>query len=85
MRRFAYSAIVAISALTVGASVAHAADTSCTGTLSGSITGNIVVPSGASCTVPDATLTGDVQVLQNATDTATALQYVYEAIGLDGR
>jgi|HubBroStandDraft_6_1064221.scaffolds.fasta_scaffold454774_2 hypothetical protein len=62
MRRFAHAAIAAICALIVSASAAHAANTSCTGTLSGSITGNILVPSGASCTVSDATVTGDVQV-----------------------
>jgi feruloyl esterase len=74
MRRFAHAAIVAIPALIGGASAAHAASTSCTGTLSGSITGNIVVPSGATCTVSDATVTGDVQVLQNASLTVDARQ-----------
>ena len=38
MRRFTPAVIVAISALIGGGSAAHAANTSCTGTLSGSIT-----------------------------------------------
>jgi feruloyl esterase len=74
MRRFAHAVIVAIPALVGGVSAVHAANTSCTSTLSGNITGNIVVPSGASCTLSDATVTGDVQVLQNATLTVDATQ-----------
>jgi feruloyl esterase len=65
---------VAIPALTAGVSAAHAADTSCTSTLSGSITGNVIVPVGASCTLSDATVTGNVQVLQNASLTVDATQ-----------
>jgi feruloyl esterase len=42
--------------------------------LSGTITGNIVVPNGASCTLSDANVTGDVQVLQNASLTVDATQ-----------
>src|SRR6516164_5278752 len=74
MRRFTHVLIVAISALAAGVSAAHAADTSCTSTLSGSITGNIVVPIGASCTLSDATIIGNVQVLQNASLTIDATQ-----------
>jgi feruloyl esterase len=74
MRGFAHALIVAIPAFVGGASAVHAANTSCTGTLSGSVTGNIVVPVGASCTLSDATVTGDVQVLQNASLTVDATQ-----------
>jgi feruloyl esterase len=42
--------------------------------LSGTITGNIVVPNGASCTLSNANVTGDVQVLQNASLTVDATQ-----------
>jgi feruloyl esterase len=67
MRRFAHVLTVAIAALVGATSAVHAANTNCTGTLSGSITpGDIVVPSGASCTLSNATVTGDVQVRQNA-------------------
>jgi hypothetical protein len=74
MKGFARALIVAIPPLVGGVTAVHAADTSCTGTLSGSITGNIVVPSGASCTLSDATVTGDVQVLQNASLSVDATQ-----------
>ena len=74
MGGFAHTLIVAIPALVGCASAAQAANTSCTGTLSGSITGNIVVPNGASCTLSNATVTGDVHVLQNASLTIDATQ-----------
>src|SRR5216683_4162129 len=74
MRRFVHALIVAIPVLLAGAVSVYAATTSCTGALSGSITGNIVVPNGASCTLSDATVTGDVQVLQNATLAVDATQ-----------
>jgi hypothetical protein len=74
MRRFAHTRLVAVSALVGGAPAAYAADTSCSGTLSGSFTGNIVVPNGASCTLSDAAVTGNVQVLQNASLTIDATQ-----------
>jgi feruloyl esterase len=74
MRRFAHTLILTIPALVGGASAVHAAATTCTSTLSGSITGNIVVPVGASCTLSDATVTGNVQVLQNASLTVDATQ-----------
>ena len=72
MRGFAHALIVAIPALVGGAATAHAANTSCTGTLSGSITGDVVVPNGASCTLSNATVTGDVQVRPNASLTIDA-------------
>jgi feruloyl esterase len=42
--------------------------------LTGTIDGNVVVPDGASCTLSDATVAGDVQVLQNASLTVDAIQ-----------
>jgi hypothetical protein len=74
MRGFAHALIVAIPALVGGAATGHAANTSCTGTLSGSITGDVVVPNGASCTLSNATVTGDVQVRQNASLTIDATE-----------
>jgi hypothetical protein len=74
MRTCVIGLVTALSALVGGASAAHAANTSCTGTLNGSITGNIVVPNGASCTLSDATVTGNVQVQQNASLTIDATQ-----------
>ena len=65
---------MAIAGFIGDASAVHAANKSCTGALSGSITGNLVVPSDASCTLSDATVTGDVQVLQNATLSVDATQ-----------
>jgi hypothetical protein len=40
--------------------------------MSGSITGSIVVPNGASCTLTDASVRGNVQVRQNASLTVDA-------------
>ncbi|MBV9375506.1 MAG: hypothetical protein JO320_10685, partial [Alphaproteobacteria bacterium] len=40
--------------------------------MSGSITGNIIVPNGASCTLTNASVRGNVQVLQNASLTIDA-------------
>src|SRR6516225_3334571 len=74
MRPFTHALIVAIPALAAGVSAAHAADTSCTSTLTGAIDGNVVVPDGASCTLSDATVAGNVQVLQNASLTVDATQ-----------
>ena len=74
MKKFALALILAAPALVAGAATVHAANTNCTGTLTGSITGNIVVPSGASCTLSNITVTGNVQVLQNASLTVDATQ-----------
>jgi hypothetical protein len=45
---------------------ARAEDTSCTGPLSGAINGNVVVPEGATCSLHDATVTGNVLVGKGA-------------------
>jgi hypothetical protein len=74
MRGFVYALIVAVPALLGGASGVRAADTTCTSTLTGTIDGNVVVPDGASCTLFDATVAGDVHVLQNAGLTVDATQ-----------
>ena len=61
-----------IRVLTVAAAVfgtiplALAASTPCTTTLTGAIAGDVVVPSGASCTLDDVTVTGDVIVQAGA-------------------
>src|SRR5262245_35043710 len=41
--------------------------TQCTGTLSGPVSGDVVVPPGASCTIEDAQISGNVNVQQDAT------------------
>ena len=73
MRRLVHAAVVAIPAFLAGVSSAYAANTNCTGTLSG-VTGKVVVPVGASCTLSNAIVTGDVQVLQNASLTVDATE-----------
>ena len=45
---------------------ARADDTSCTEPLSGAINGNVVVPEGATCSLHDATVTGNVLVGKGA-------------------
>jgi hypothetical protein len=72
MRTLALALLFSISALVGGASAVRAADTNCTSSLSGNITGNVVVPNGGSCTLSNATVGGNVQVLQNATLTVDA-------------
>ncbi len=73
MKIFMLALATAVMALVANASVSRA-DTACTSTLSGSVNGNIVVPSGASCTLSNVTVTGGVQVLQNASLTVDATQ-----------
>ena len=74
MRSLALALALAVPVAFAGAPAVHAANTNCTGALSGSITGNIVVPDGASCTLSDATVTGNVQVQQNASLVVDATQ-----------
>ena len=45
---------------------AAGADTSCTGALTGAISGNVVVPDGASCQLDNASVTGNVLVRTGA-------------------
>ena len=72
MRTFVFASLMALSAVIGGASAVRA-DTVCTSqSLTGSITGNVVVPSGASCTLSNATVSGDVHVRQNASLTIDA-------------
>src|SRR6266849_9855384 len=74
MRTWTFALISAIFASLAGASTGLAADASCSGMLTGKIAGNVVVPRGASCTLSDATVTGNVQVSQNASLTVDATQ-----------
>ena len=73
MRIFMLSLATALIALVANASVSRA-DTPCTSPLSGTVNGNVVVPSGASCTLSNVTVTGGVQVLQNASLTVDATE-----------
>jgi Tannase and feruloyl esterase len=74
MRTVALVLAVAVAALFANASAARAADTACAGLLSGIIDGNVVLPQGASCTMSDVTVRGNVQVLENASLTVDATQ-----------
>ena len=60
--------VLALTAVVLfAASAARAADTVCSGTIKTStINGNLVVPQGASCILDTVTVTGNVQVLRNA-------------------
>ena len=66
MRTFPLALIIAVPAVIGSAPAVHAAVTSCAGSLSGNLNGDIVVGTGASCTLSNATVTGSVQVQQNA-------------------
>jgi hypothetical protein len=72
MRRLVHAAAVAVAALLLGGPSGYAANTNCTSTLNGNLAGTVVVPTGASCTLSNATVTGDVQVRQNASLTVDA-------------
>jgi hypothetical protein len=54
---------VSLAALVAGGTVAWA-DTKCNGSLTGTIVGNVVVPTGGSCTLYQANVTGNIQVSQ---------------------
>jgi hypothetical protein len=74
MRSLALSLASAVPVVFAGASAVCAANTACVGTLSGNIVGNVVVPNGASCTLSDTTVAGNVHVSQNASLTIDATQ-----------
>src|SRR5580693_10295277 len=57
---------VSLAALAAGGATARAAETMCNGSLTGTIAGNLVVPAGATCTLFQANVSGNVQVSQNA-------------------
>jgi hypothetical protein len=56
------AATLAAAALLVAAAPAHAAVTTCTGTLSGVTVDELLVPSGAACTLENVNVLGDVTV-----------------------
>jgi hypothetical protein len=51
----------------LGSALAAYADTNCTSALTGTISGNVVVPNNATCTVSSATVSGNVMVKTKAT------------------
>ena len=71
MKNFALALASALIAFVASTSVSRA-DTACSSTLSGTVNGNVVVPSGASCTLSNVTVTGGVRVSQNASLTIDA-------------
>jgi Tannase and feruloyl esterase len=64
---------VSLVALVVGGNAAWA-DTVCSGSMTGAIAGNLVVPAGGSCTLYQATVKGDVQVQRGASLTVDGLE-----------
>ena len=58
---------VSFAALAIAGGPASAASTTCNGTMTGQIAGNVVVPVGGSCTLYQANVAGNVQVSQNGT------------------
>ncbi len=66
MKKLALTGIAALATLLAHAPAARA-DTNCTGALTGTISGNVIVPNDASCTLSSATVSGNVTVKTNAT------------------
>src|SRR5262249_22083946 len=64
--------LTAIGLMVPGSALAGPPATQCTGVLSGAVSGDVVVPSGASCTIQDATISGNVNVQQDASLEITA-------------
>jgi len=67
MRLFAVATALAVAAMLGGGSVSHAQNINCTGTVGGAATlttinGNVIVPSGAACTLEFVDVAGNVTV-----------------------
>jgi hypothetical protein len=76
MKRFAITPFAALGILAGTVPAAHAADTTCTTTISSATTinGNLTVPAGATCTLENGTtVTGNVQVGKGASLTVEPL------------
>ena len=65
---------VSVAALVAGGMSARGAETMCNGSMTGAIAGDIVVAAGGSCTLYQANVSGNVQVLQNASLTVDGLE-----------
>src|SRR5262245_55888197 len=57
---------VIVSASAIAGPPPPAPPTQCTGTLSGPVSGDVVVPAGANCTIDKATISGNVNVQHGA-------------------
>jgi hypothetical protein len=68
MKRFAVAPLAALGIPAGAVPAAHAADTTCTTTISSgtTINGNLTVPAGATCRLANVTVTGNVQVGKGA-------------------
>jgi hypothetical protein len=66
LARCAITPLAALGILAGTVPAARAADTTCPPTPSGTINGNLAVPAGASCTLTNVTVTGNVQVGKGA-------------------
>jgi hypothetical protein len=65
---------VSLAALAAGGMSAWGAETVGNGSMTGTIAGDLVVASGGSCTLYQANVSGNVQVLQNASLTVDGLE-----------
>jgi hypothetical protein len=66
MKRFAITPLAALGILAGTVPAARASDITCPPTPTGTINGNLAVPAGASCTLQNVTVTGNVQVGKGA-------------------
>ena len=73
MKRFAITTLAALGILAGAVPVARAADTTCPPNPTGKINGNLVVPAGASCSLANVTVTGNVQVGKGASLTVVPI------------
>src|SRR5215470_10486583 len=63
----AVGALIVVGLVAPGIAIAGPpAPTPCTGRLTGTVNGDVVVPAGESCTIQDAAISGSVTVRQNA-------------------
>jgi feruloyl esterase len=74
MRTLSLAVTVFVIVLFGRASSVHATDATCVGLLNGIVDGNVVVPRDASCTMSDVTVTGNVQISENASLTIDATE-----------
>ena len=73
MRNLAPAVVLTVAALFGGAAAARAAEHVCSGVIKGTtVNGNLVVPKDASCILDTVSVSGNIQVLQNASLTVQA-------------
>src|SRR5258705_12988077 len=73
-RHFALARIAGVAVFFASGSAAWA-DTACNGALTGTVSGDVVVPKGASCTLSQVNVNGSVQVSSGASLSIDGRQY----------